>query len=110
MANHQISDNVVADFGLKMLIIAGLFLFVAPLAILRAWVLSWLWQWYVVPHFGVAPLPVAIAFGLALIASYIKASTSTVKKEYRETTLEWVSMFVNPLAALLIGWIGSFFV
>lgn len=109
MTNHQISDNPAVDWAAKTGIVIAALALILPLGVLRAWALSWIWQWYVVPHFNVSPLPVAIAFGLVIMINGVRSSLS-VKKEYRDVPNEWAGMIAGPFVLLFIGWLGSFFV
>lgn len=50
----------------------------AAATVLKGYVLATLWGWFVIPAFGVPPIPVAIACGLALVVSLF---TSSVPKK-----------------------------
>jgi len=80
-----------------------------PIVLLRAWVLTWLWVWYVVPAFGLHPLRMVYAFGLALIVNFLTANPTKT-----DTDKKWWSDLLiaagGPLFVLLCGWIGTFFI
>lgn len=95
----------LAAIGLVALVVAPL-IFVA--ALVKAFVISMLWQWYVVPHFHLEPLPMAIAFGVGLLVSYLGPR---IHCEDKRTTKEKIVTAVSvPVLVLLIGWIGTFFI
>lgn len=97
-----------ADYWLGVMTPVILLIWIVPAVLLRAWVLTALWAWYVMPGFGVSPLHMSIAFGLSvLIALAIPRSTG---KDDKGAWQIITASFVNPLMSLLMGWIGSFFV
>jgi hypothetical protein len=52
-------------------IVAAVMLIVAVGSVVRGWVLTMLWAWFVVPTFGAQPLEIAPAIGCALVVSYL---------------------------------------
>lgn len=96
------------DYWFGVLTPAILLIWIVPAVLLRAWVLTALWAWYVVPGFGVSPLRMSIAFGLSVLIA-LAIPRSAAKDEKSGWAI--VAMpFLNPLMALFMGWIGSFFV
>lgn len=77
------------------------------LTCLRAWVISKLWGWYLVPAFGAPVLSLPVAFGISLITGYL------VRVENRNDDREWkerlASGLMMPFAVLLLGWLGTLF-
>lgn len=104
---------VIGVLGITALVFLA---FSIPLYILYGWVLTKLWGWFIVPFFGAAPLPMAIAIGLALIAGMLITTMAAPKehlsegekKEYNRKKI--VAAIIKPLAILLIGWIVSHWV
>jgi hypothetical protein len=76
--------------------------FFAGIAILNGWALSILWGWFVVPVFDVPQLGVVSAIGVAMVVTYLTASSSTeTKKEDASKVL--LATVLRPLIALLFG-------
>lgn len=84
--------------------------FVAAFAavwLLRIWVITILWLWYIVPAFQLPPLRMVYAFGLSIIVAHVMARRSqTNDKTWQQIAMESAA---RSLAALIMGWIGSFF-
>lgn len=101
------SEPLSPDFWLGVFAPALIVGLLAPLIILRAWVMSVVWGWYVVPAFGVAPLRVVYAFGLSLLATEIigRRKTTDDRKWYQTLT----EAIVLPLITLGLAWLGTFF-
>lgn len=99
--------DVMYGIGLAIgaIMLVPLMLFVA--AIIKSFVISTLWHWYIVPFFHAAELPMAIAFGISLMINYIIP---------RESFKDWKTgekigyMILVPAVVLLFGWIGTFFI
>lgn len=76
---------------------------------IRGYVLVKLWAWFIVTHFGVAPLSVATALGIALIAGFLTYQDIDVespKRSYGETIIRGiVGRVIGPLVTLLFGWL-----
>lgn len=105
MSSTKFQPSIDFWIGLFMpLILATI---IVPLVLLRAWVLATLWGWYVVPAFGVQPLRMVYAFGLALLASYTLPRHGKDEKTLLRTMLDAV---LGALVALVAGWIGTLFI
>lgn len=81
--------------------------------ILRGWVLSVLWGWFVVPFFGLTMLSIPLALGISLLVGILtKEDTDCVKPE-RSTEEAWAysisSILLGPLLVLLFGFIIHLF-
>jgi hypothetical protein len=92
-----------------MLMIAAI-----PMALLRAFVLTKLWLWYLVPGFGLAPLTLGYAYGLSLIAGYLtfQFHKSTDKDDGDRVDSAVQTIFfglIYPLLILFAGWVGKQF-
>lgn len=97
-------------------VIGILLLFPASVALLAfgvMWegaVLSVLWGWFVVPLFGLPPLSLPFAIGLALVVGLLTAHKTG--NESTDPDKKWaplVTMVARPGAALLVGWIVTKF-
>jgi hypothetical protein len=77
------------------------------LIVIKAFVISQLWEWYIVSHFGVSTLPMITAFGITLLANFIiHVGYSKDERRMEEKLAHSLSI---PVIALLMGWIGTFF-
>ena len=74
-----------------------------------AFVSTFLWLWFVVPVFGVAPLTLLQAYGLATLVTFWTHQhiTDKVKDERKtsEIAAEIIGLFARPWVTLLIGYI-----
>jgi hypothetical protein len=99
-----------------------LFTILFPLAIyVNALTISTLWGWYVVTHFGVAPLPVIVAWGIAVLLKFASmniADTTILSINEKKSDLGIVRHHYNAILfmsiclslwTMLMGWIGTFF-
>lgn len=105
---------VTAIIGFISLIIGafvGLVLMVAGLTILNAFVLIKLWGWFIVPFFGLPPLIIPVAIGIAMIVSFLAIPINTAKAEDDPAVKKGhiISGIVRPFVILLLGWIVSSF-
>jgi hypothetical protein len=80
------------------------------LAVCMAWrgyVVTKLWAWFIVTHFGAAPLGLTTAIGLSILAGMFSVSTARSKdqKEDDITATRVVLALAFPAMGLLFGWI-----
>lgn len=77
--------------------------------LLRGWVLSILWRWFMVPTLGLPALSVLQAIGIALVVGMLTHQSQHYpenKDEKTSTKVVRVSEpFLTPFVTLLIGWI-----
>ena len=105
-AGADTSTFILAGIGVAVLAVAA----VIPIILFRAYVFTRLWQWYVVPRFDAAPLGMATAFGLSLIANETLHRVATKPKSDDESPGQTLLTRVGATAAtLLVGWIGTWF-
>lgn len=81
-----------------------------PAAIVRGFVVSQMWLWFVVPVFGLPLLPVIPAVGVTLLVSVLTHETSTTAKDGTDVLGIMVSSIANSLIYLFFGFIWSQFV
>jgi multisubunit Na+/H+ antiporter MnhB subunit len=83
-----------------------------PSVILRGFVFSYLWQWFVVP-LGAHSISISLAVGLALIVSYLthqdQSGLARVKQDNPVGRAIGKMMF-TPLFIWFIGWVIQLFV
>lgn len=79
-----------------------------PLALLRGWVISLLWGWYVTDYFGVRSLDVTEGVGLGILVSLSMSRSPTKEDEERHWAIDLAHMMLFPLIALAFGWAWSF--
>jgi hypothetical protein len=71
-----------------------------------------LWDWFIVPIFGISSLELTEAMGLVLIINYttMRVDTNSEKKEPREAMINAIAIGITkPLLALLSGWVITLF-
>ena len=105
---HQNKEDIWYRVGLvigALLFVPGM-LFLA--AIVKAYVLSTLWHWYIVKFFSQPELPLAISFGIGLIVTYISGHRDNYKDMGLAEKLAYI--IVLPAFTLLAGWLGTFFI
>jgi hypothetical protein len=82
--------------------------------ILRGWVLSTLWAWFLVPQ-GVFPISVNAAIGISvLIGLFTQHLVHDTVKVDKKSTADMITTITGktiggPLMALLVGWIVTLF-
>lgn len=80
--------------------------------ILTGLTISYLWAWFIVEHFGLAPLPIRTAIGVAILVGFVtlahtdqpqdeSKNGSTVEKIAQAT----VTALTRPVWPLVIGYI-----
>jgi hypothetical protein len=80
----------------------------APLAVMwSAYVLTVLWGWFVMPVFGMAPLGMAYAAGLGVLASFL---THQAHSHDRSAADSIAIAIGHPLFALGFGWVITLFI
>lgn len=89
-----------------VLSLATMLIFLA--AVVRSFIITKLWGWYLVPHFGVDQLPIVIAFGISLLVGYLSPIIHCEDK--RKTSEKIAAAVVIPLFVLLAGWVGTLFI
>jgi hypothetical protein len=87
----------------------------APLAaIWGGYVLTVLWEWFVVPVFGLPQLGIAQGLGLWLVVGYLTHQVSWQKEadelnDVSVETLKMINPFLSPALTLFIGWVYTLF-
>lgn len=107
--------NSDLSFGAKVFVFSaagiGSLLVMAALfcggVVLEGWVITRLWEWFVVPQFGVAQISIAYAIGLSLVLSLLAYTPSVTRAPGEEASFSagFGVTFVRPLLALLVGWV-----
>ena len=91
-------------------VIVGAVVVAAAFAVWRAYVMTVLWSWFVIPMFGLQPLTIAVAFGLCLfVALFSRRTNSDEENEKMKSWQYWAVNAVSPLAILGLGWIAKQF-
>lgn len=89
--------------------VVGLLTVVAvPLAILRGFVLTKLWAWFVVPFFGLPALSIPLAIGISLLIGFLAQSPTAKDVESGDWKKSFSISILSPLITLFIGWIVTF--
>lgn len=80
------------------------------MAIIQGWVLTVLWDWFVVPTFNVSQLSIAVAIGISIIVSMFRGGYTTNKEQTLEQKIGVVvGIILSPFLSLLLGWIVHMF-
>lgn len=79
-----------------------------PLALLRGFVISTLWGWYVVTSFGAPSLGVVQAIGITLIAGLLLGARVPAKNEEPDVVRDVAWSLVISLVALVMGFLWRF--
>lgn len=90
--------------------IASLIALVVISSILRGYVLSVLWGWFVVPTFGLPALSIPIAIGISMILAFTTHQISVKKEEDKSVGTQFSNIILHPLLVLGIGWIVTLFI
>ena len=79
-----------------------------PLEIFRGFVLTILWGWFVVPQFGVKPLPVIYAVGIMGILAWLldRGYDPDAGKDWK---VKYTYSVILTLVVLGFGWFWSLF-
>jgi len=84
---------------------------IAATSLVRAFVLKTMWAWFIVPIFGLPPLGVAAALGVALtIQTFVPSPTpdddddDNAKKKTKTRKLV-LRIVLTPVMTLLLGWV-----
>jgi Na+(H+)/acetate symporter ActP len=76
--------------------------------IANGWVLSILWEWFIVPVFGLPSLSVPTAIGIAIITSMLTSKIAYKdkdKQEMMDNVAALVGVLLSPFITLLFGYI-----
>ena len=112
-----IGFSALFALGYVILFIASLFFLTLPLLyILNGWVLSILWEWFVVSTFEISPLTIPEAIGLAALVSFLTCSYQsgepgqTNEERIRRIIESICYSIARPLVVLILGWIVHQFI
>jgi hypothetical protein len=88
----------------------GIVIILVPLSIImRGWVLSIMWGWFIVPLFGLPALTIPYAIGVSAVIALLKGSSTDNKKDDKKALEKFLEAlfvaFVAPLITLGFGWI-----
>lgn len=94
-------------FAAILAIIFGLVGLIVIDALIRGFVLSYLWLWFVVP-LGVSEIGIAHAIGLATVVGMLTTNTSSSSDDSKDTSGiigTVIGHLLGPFLVLLIGYI-----
>jgi hypothetical protein len=94
-----------------VLLIVGLIPLLICLALVESWVASILWGWFVVPTFGLPPLSLALALGLAVTVRLItgRYTVQSTKTDGQGAGATLFAGFLFPMLLLLVGYVAKSF-
>lgn len=95
--------------------IFGFFALIGISALWRAYVLTVMWAWFVVPTFHVSGLSMPMAYGLSLLVAMLTSNKTGNEAESTNSATEKFAnamalSFILPAIVLLFGWITTKFI
>lgn len=79
-------------------------LFILVYGLIRGFVITKLWAWFVIPTFPSAPeLTIPVAWGLSMLVSFLTAE----HPDHNDTKTFWGNVLVTPFSVLFFGWLVS---
>lgn len=91
-----------------LLVIIGTIALTFGTAVLKGWVLTKLWVWFIIPIFHLPVLGIAQAIGISLIMHYL-TNENPDRKDDRKWFESVATAVVMPFIVLLMGWIVTLF-
>lgn len=91
-----------------LLVIAGIIAYLVGVVMLRGWVMSILWAWFITP-FGLPAIGIAWAIGLSAVATMFTANLADTSDKDGDTGSKLLQPIVFSLLALFMGWIAHTF-
>lgn len=92
----------MAEFGAILIVIFGAISLIISVTLIRAFVLSYLWIWFVVPIFNLPSIGIAQCIGVALVSAFLFHPYIPSKEK---DNMIWFSILVGPFITLGFGWI-----
>jgi hypothetical protein len=86
-----------------LLALAVILPFAVTAIVLRGWVLTYLWLWFIVP-FGAPVLTIPMAIGLTLLVNYLSGAIKITKDE-KPIIDVMIEVFASPFIVLGMGYI-----
>lgn len=106
---EEIMKNM-SDLFIGGIAVVWFFAYLAFLAVLRGWVLSCLWLWFIVPIFNLPQLSTVQAIGVSCVISFLTVHLSEMKDEDKKPSTErWVDGLLFNFFALGIGYVVHLF-
>ena len=103
----------MSDNGSRALVVVMAPVVILVGAILKGFVLSVMWSWFMVPTFSLPEISTVQAIGIALVISYLthqRVDCEKPKREYSELIAGAViDAILTPLFVLFIGWFVHLF-
>jgi len=91
------------------LVILEFFMLLVVSSILKGYVLSILWGWFIVPVFSLPELTVVSAIGIAIVVSYLTHQYNENKGEGKSFDKRIAIIILRPFFVLLFGWVVHLF-
>ena len=112
MSRDTQEDAILKVFG-SVAVIVGVLLALPATTLWRAYVMTVLWTWFIVPQFGAEPLGMVSAIGLSLVGFVLfshasKSQTANSEKSSAAKIGDFIGQaFLAPGLALLVGLIAK---
>lgn len=108
MSSHKTATSLAVGAAAFTAIVGVFVAVMASVVIVRGFVLMYLWEWFMVPVFGLSNLTILQAYGLICVAGFLHPPQLDKKKDDSETPA-WHRILVHgylaPLVALVFGFI-----
>lgn len=88
---------------MKSLVVLIAVVMVIPLILLRGFVLSTMWSWFVCP-LGIAPISFSLAVGLSLVVGLFHVP-DYYDKSLSESLKTVGMIYLGPIVSLIFGWV-----
>ena len=83
---------------------------IVGLSILRGWVISIMWSWYMVPVFGLPQVNVPLAIGISLTGQLMLPNNHQKSEDIPDPVKVVVNFALLSLICLLMGYVTKFWI
>lgn len=101
------------DDSVDLIISIIFIILIIPMIILNGFVISTLWDWFVVPIFGFQSLTIPQALGLGLISTYLTGNITDYAKRSednpKDNLVYMLGIYFRPAIFLFMGWVCTWF-
>ena len=112
------AKEVFAAIGLTLSVVAFAVVYVAAAVIVKGYVLSVLWSWFVMPTFALPTLSVPLAIGLTMVVAVVlprptiptpaeEKKKSGWRKFYEALVFVFGPLLALPMGQIILWWMGQ---
>ena len=103
MSNNTIIEKML----MGVIVLVGFVLWAILVYYINGYTISAMWEWFVVPVFGVSTITILESIGLGMLIMFVCRNLPKQPKD--DTTKDKINHFtmpiIRPLATLFAGWI-----